>query len=217
MSGLEHTGLTEGSITYRTKQKDGKLQTKGLTDTMEMNQKDYRGQGPEDMSYVAYFSSEIKQFWNRVRMFEECKVWEPAKLGSQCHWETQPANFLLQEEIAKCPSNHKVPAESQTGVKASTRPRSSHSFCGCNVNSGHGQMMDVETSYSEFISCDRTGRRNAVPDIKDEAASVGAGELTKDMSEMSLKPPEGEGPSETPPPEADGPRSEEAQAAENTS
>ncbi|XP_018604544.1 cAMP-dependent protein kinase inhibitor gamma isoform X2 [Scleropages formosus] len=87
----------------------------------------------------------------------------------------------------------------------------------CNVNSGHGQMMDVETSYSEFISCDRTGRRNAVPDIKDEAASVGAGELTKDMSEMSLKPPEGEGPSETPPPEADGPRSEEAQAAENTS
>ncbi|KAL4646225.1 cAMP-dependent protein kinase inhibitor gamma isoform X1 [Arapaima gigas] len=87
----------------------------------------------------------------------------------------------------------------------------------CNVNSGHGQIMDVETSYSEFISCDRTGRRNAVPDIKDEAASVGAGELTKDMSEMTLKPEEGECSAEAPPPVADGPGSKDAQAAGNTS
>lgn len=47
--------------------------------------------------------------------------------------------------------------------------------------------MDVETSYSDFITCDRTGRRNAVPDIKGEGVTVGTGELTKDMSEMKLK------------------------------
>ncbi len=49
------------------------------------------------------------------------------------------------------------------------------------------QMMDVETSYSEFINCDRTGRRNAVPDIKGEAVAAGTGELTKDMAQMDLK------------------------------
>lgn len=48
-------------------------------------------------------------------------------------------------------------------------------------------MMDVEASYSEFINCDRTGRRNAVPDIKGEAVVVGTSELTKDMAQMDLK------------------------------
>lgn len=47
--------------------------------------------------------------------------------------------------------------------------------------------MDVEASYSEFINCDRTGRRNAVPDIKGEAAGVGTSELTKDMAQIDLK------------------------------
>ncbi|KAA8591454.1 hypothetical protein FQN60_002397 [Etheostoma spectabile] len=49
-------------------------------------------------------------------------------------------------------------------------------------------MMDVETSYSDFINCDRTGRRNAVPDIagKGEAAAS-TSELTKDLAEMDLK------------------------------
>uniref|UniRef100_A0A3B5MMR0 Protein kinase (cAMP-dependent, catalytic) inhibitor gamma n=1 Tax=Xiphophorus couchianus TaxID=32473 RepID=A0A3B5MMR0_9TELE len=49
-------------------------------------------------------------------------------------------------------------------------------------------MMDVETSYSDFINCDRTGRRNAVPDITGEgAATASTSELTKDMAEMDLK------------------------------
>ncbi|KAG1961549.1 cAMP-dependent protein kinase inhibitor gamma [Pimephales promelas] len=48
-------------------------------------------------------------------------------------------------------------------------------------------MMDVEASYSEFINCDRTGRRNAVPDIKGETVVVGTSELTKDMAQMDLK------------------------------
>lgn len=49
-------------------------------------------------------------------------------------------------------------------------------------------MMDVETSYSDFINCDRTGRRNAVPDISGEGSvATSTGELTKDMAEMDLK------------------------------
>ncbi|XP_060751090.1 cAMP-dependent protein kinase inhibitor gamma isoform X1 [Tachysurus vachellii] len=56
-----------------------------------------------------------------------------------------------------------------------------------NEKTGHGQMMDVESSYSDFINCDRTGRRNAVPDIKGEGTVVGTSELTKDMAEMDLK------------------------------
>ncbi|CAB1336652.1 unnamed protein product [Coregonus sp. 'balchen'] len=60
----------------------------------------------------------------------------------------------------------------------------------CNEVSGHGQMMDVETttSYSDFINCDRTGRRNAVPDIQGQ----GAGASTKGDSGASPAP-EGEG------------------------
>lgn len=64
--------------------------------------------------------------------------------------------------------------------------------------------MDVETSYSEFINCDRTGRRNAVPDITGEAVVVGTGELTKDMAQMDLKPAEGD---------ASGPSAPEAEAS----
>lgn len=50
-------------------------------------------------------------------------------------------------------------------------------------------MMDVEASYSDFINCDRTGRRNAVPDISREGEQVPAStsELAKDMAEMDLK------------------------------
>lgn len=50
-------------------------------------------------------------------------------------------------------------------------------------------MMDVEASYSDFINCDRTGRRNAVPDITSEGEQVPAStsELAKDLAEMELK------------------------------
>ncbi|XP_048873120.1 cAMP-dependent protein kinase inhibitor gamma [Brienomyrus brachyistius] len=77
--------------------------------------------------------------------------------------------------------------------------------------------MDVETSYSDFITCDRTGRRNAVPDIKGDGVTVGTGELTKDMSEMKLKSEEGEGSAQTPPAQADTPGNREAQAGGNPS
>lgn len=49
--------------------------------------------------------------------------------------------------------------------------------------------MDVETttSYSDFINCDRTGRRNAVPDIQGQGAAASTSELTKDMEGLDLK------------------------------
>ncbi|XP_056130638.1 cAMP-dependent protein kinase inhibitor gamma isoform X2 [Lampris incognitus] len=65
-------------------------------------------------------------------------------------------------------------------------------------------MMDVETSYSDFINCDRTGRRNAVPDIKGDGTAVAStSELTKDMAGMDLKTTEGN-PGTSPPPEGEG-------------
>lgn len=60
-------------------------------------------------------------------------------------------------------------------------------------------MMDVEASYSDFINCDRTGRRNAVPDITSEGEQVPAStsELAKDLAEMELQAA-GETPSRPP-------------------
>ncbi|KAJ8390206.1 hypothetical protein AAFF_G00109450 [Aldrovandia affinis] len=72
-------------------------------------------------------------------------------------------------------------------------------------------MMDVETSYSEFITCDRTGRRNAVPDIKEEGAAADTSELTKEMAQMNLKTTEGEDCAASPPTEDDGSGSQEAE------
>ncbi|XP_032377205.1 cAMP-dependent protein kinase inhibitor gamma isoform X2 [Etheostoma spectabile] len=71
-------------------------------------------------------------------------------------------------------------------------------------------MMDVETSYSDFINCDRTGRRNAVPDIagKGEAAAS-TSELTKDLAEMDLKA--AGDPGASPATEAEGSTSQDAQ------
>ncbi|XP_068186365.1 cAMP-dependent protein kinase inhibitor gamma [Antennarius striatus] len=76
-------------------------------------------------------------------------------------------------------------------------------------------MMDVETSYSEFINCDRTGRRNAVPDIAGEGegeggAAASTSELAKDLAEMDLKTAEGD-PGASPASEAEGSTSQDAQ------
>ncbi|XP_033825556.1 cAMP-dependent protein kinase inhibitor gamma [Periophthalmus magnuspinnatus] len=72
-------------------------------------------------------------------------------------------------------------------------------------------MMDVEASYSEFITCDRTGRRNAVPDIAGEGAVVAStSQLSQDLEGMDLKS-KGEEPGTSPAPAAEGSSGSDAQ------
>ncbi|PKK23786.1 protein kinase (cAMP-dependent, catalytic) inhibitor gamma, transcript variant X1 [Columba livia] len=53
--------------------------------------------------------------------------------------------------------------------------------------------MEVESStYTDFISSDRAGRRNAVYDIQQEATTISMRKLTGDIGNLSV-----EGPAET--------------------
>ncbi|KAJ1123433.1 hypothetical protein NDU88_001902 [Pleurodeles waltl] len=46
--------------------------------------------------------------------------------------------------------------------------------------------MEVESAYTDFITCDRTGRRNAVPDIKGEPGSGSVRELSGEMGDLAI-------------------------------
>uniref|UniRef100_A0A669P2Z3 cAMP-dependent protein kinase inhibitor gamma n=1 Tax=Phasianus colchicus TaxID=9054 RepID=A0A669P2Z3_PHACC len=48
--------------------------------------------------------------------------------------------------------------------------------------------MEVESStYTDFISCDRAGRRNAVHDIQRDANTISMRKLTKDIGELGVE------------------------------
>ncbi|KAL1762892.1 cAMP-dependent protein kinase inhibitor gamma [Sigmodon hispidus] len=62
--------------------------------------------------------------------------------------------------------------------------------------------MEVESSYSVFICCDRTGRRNAVPDIQSDSEAVSVQKLAGDMGELALEGAEGQAQGSVPDKEA---------------
>ncbi|XP_024079064.1 cAMP-dependent protein kinase inhibitor gamma isoform X1 [Trachemys scripta elegans] len=47
--------------------------------------------------------------------------------------------------------------------------------------------MEIEPSYTDFISCDRTGRRNAIHDIQGDATSISMRKLAGDIGELSIE------------------------------
>ncbi|XP_010160624.1 cAMP-dependent protein kinase inhibitor gamma [Antrostomus carolinensis] len=48
--------------------------------------------------------------------------------------------------------------------------------------------MEVESStYTDFISCDRAGRRNAVHDIQLDATNISTRKLTEDLGDLTVK------------------------------
>ncbi|XP_052539677.1 cAMP-dependent protein kinase inhibitor gamma isoform X1 [Tympanuchus pallidicinctus] len=57
----------------------------------------------------------------------------------------------------------------------------------------HRDAMEVESStYTDFISCDRAGRRNAVHDIQRDANTISMRKLTKDIGELGVEGAESE-------------------------
>ncbi|NXN12340.1 IPKG inhibitor, partial [Indicator maculatus] len=47
--------------------------------------------------------------------------------------------------------------------------------------------MEVESStYTDFISCDRAGRRNAVHDIQQEATAISMRQLSEDLGDLAV-------------------------------
>lgn len=52
----------------------------------------------------------------------------------------------------------------------------------------HRNSMEVESStYTDFISCDRAGRRNAVHDIQRDATTISMRKLTEDISDLTVE------------------------------
>ncbi|XP_010186725.1 PREDICTED: cAMP-dependent protein kinase inhibitor gamma [Mesitornis unicolor] len=48
--------------------------------------------------------------------------------------------------------------------------------------------MEVEsTTYTDFISCNRTGRRNAVHDIQRDATTITMRKLTDDLGNLAVE------------------------------
>ncbi|KAJ7403577.1 hypothetical protein BTVI_76160 [Pitangus sulphuratus] len=55
----------------------------------------------------------------------------------------------------------------------------------CKVNR---DAMEVESStYTDFISCDRAGRRNAVHDIQRDATTISMRKLTEDLGDLAVQ------------------------------
>ncbi|XP_064888048.1 cAMP-dependent protein kinase inhibitor gamma isoform X2 [Columba livia] len=68
------------------------------------------------------------------------------------------------------------------------------SHCKDSILQTYRDAMEVESStYTDFISSDRAGRRNAVYDIQQEATTISMRKLTGDIGNLSVEGPETQG------------------------
>ncbi|XP_073165713.1 cAMP-dependent protein kinase inhibitor gamma isoform X4 [Lepidochelys kempii] len=49
------------------------------------------------------------------------------------------------------------------------------------------EVMEIEPSYTDFISCDRTGRRNAIHDIQGDSTTISMRKLAGDIGKLSIE------------------------------
>ncbi|XP_069728190.1 cAMP-dependent protein kinase inhibitor gamma isoform X2 [Phaenicophaeus curvirostris] len=60
--------------------------------------------------------------------------------------------------------------------------------CRGNILQAYRDAMEVESStYTDFISCDRAGRRNAVHDIQRDASTISMRKLTEDLGDLAVE------------------------------
>ncbi|KAH0619112.1 hypothetical protein JD844_018792 [Phrynosoma platyrhinos] len=55
------------------------------------------------------------------------------------------------------------------------------------VTKNASEIMETEPAYSEFISCDRSGRRNAIADLQGDAAALKLENLASSLDDIALE------------------------------
>ncbi|RLV98890.1 hypothetical protein DV515_00010387 [Chloebia gouldiae] len=80
------------------------------------------------------------------------------------------------------------PAVHEACLKSCPEGKSSRSGKPVSIFHVNRDAMEVESStYTDFISCDRAGRRNAVHDIQREATTISMRKLTEDMGDLAVE------------------------------
>ncbi|XP_039354624.1 cAMP-dependent protein kinase inhibitor gamma isoform X1 [Mauremys reevesii] len=99
----------------------------------------------------------------------------PLKKCLKCQVELGRASFSMQ---GLCPHCNAKAGEDQKNQKGK---RDSYAF------GNASEVMEIEPSYTDFISCDRTGRRNAIHDIQGDTTSISMRKLAGDIGELSIE------------------------------
>ncbi|XP_025045032.2 cAMP-dependent protein kinase inhibitor gamma isoform X2 [Pelodiscus sinensis] len=99
----------------------------------------------------------------------------PVKKCLMCQVELGRASFSRQ---GLCPCCNVKAGEDQKNQKGK---RDSCPF------GNASEVMEIEPAYADFISCDRTGRRNAIHDIQGDATAISMRKLAGDIGELSIE------------------------------